>query len=81
MITVTIHEAKMHLSRLVTRAAQGEPFVIAKAGKPIVKVLAIGAPSGTQVRRLGFLAGQISVSDDFDQMSQEEIMVDFLGDS
>jgi prevent-host-death family protein len=37
MRTVNIHEAKTHLSRLVARAAQGEPFIIAKAGKPLVK--------------------------------------------
>ena len=80
MTTVNIHEAKTHLSRLIEKAAQGEPFVIAKAGKPMVKVLAIGAPSGKQVKRLGFLAGQISVPDDFDQMGQEEIAANFLGD-
>jgi len=38
MRTVNIHEAKTHLSRLVDRAAKGEPFIIAKAGKPLVKV-------------------------------------------
>jgi antitoxin (DNA-binding transcriptional repressor) of toxin-antitoxin stability system len=47
--------------------------VIAKAGKPIVKVTALSAPIGAQVRRLGFMAGQISVPDDFDRMGKEEI--------
>jgi len=74
MKTVNIHEAKTQLSKLVDQASKGEPFVIAKAGKPLVKVTALGAPVGAQVRRLGFLSGQISVPDDFDRMGEEEIM-------
>lgn len=73
MNTVNIHEAKTHLSRLVELAAKGEPFVIAKAGKPLVKVSALDAPTSQQVRRLGFLVGQIQVPDDFDQMGSETI--------
>lgn len=73
MRTVNIHEAKTHLSRLVDRAAKGEPFVIAKAGKPLVKVVSLDAPVGGEVRRLGFMAGQISVPDDFDTMGAAEI--------
>jgi prevent-host-death family protein len=73
MKTVNIHEAKTQLSRLVDDASKGEPFVIAKAGTPLVKVTALGAPVGTEVKRLGFMAGQISVPDDFDRMGQEEI--------
>jgi prevent-host-death family protein len=73
MHTVNIHEAKTHLSRLVEQAAGGEPFVIAKAGKPLVKVMALGAPAAGQTRRLGFLAGEISVPSDFDRMGSEEI--------
>lgn len=73
MKTVNIHEAKTHLSKLIEEASKGESFVIAKAGRPVVKVTALGAPIGTQVRRLGFLAGQISVPDDFDRMGKEEI--------
>jgi prevent-host-death family protein len=80
MKTVNIHEAKTHLSKLVEEASRGEPFVIAKAGKPVVKVTALGAPTGSQVRRLGFMAGQISVPDDFDQMGREEIEGIFAGD-
>ena len=73
MKTVNIHQAKTQLSKLVDEASKGEPFVIAKAGKPVVKVTALGAPVGIQVRRLGFMQGQISVPDDFDQMGREEI--------
>lgn len=80
MKTVNIHEAKTHLSKLVEDASRGESFVIAKAGKPVVKVTALSAPTGSQVRRLGFMAGQISVPDDFDQMGREEIERIFAGD-
>ena len=73
MQTVNIHEAKTHLSRLIDQAAKGEPFVIAKAGKPLVKVVALGAPEPGQMKRLGFMAGQIVVPDDFDQMGSAEI--------
>jgi|ERR1700722_1778100 prevent-host-death family protein len=61
--TVNIHEAKTHLSRLVDQAAKGEPFIIAKAGKPLVKVSALDAPSPAQVRRFDFMAGQIVIPD------------------
>jgi prevent-host-death family protein len=73
MLTINIHEAKTHLSRLVDQAANGEPFVIAKAGKPLVKVIALNAPDGGQVKRLGFLQGQLAVPDDFDRMGNAEI--------
>lgn len=73
MKTVNIHEAKTQLSKLIEEASKGESFIIAKAGKPIVKVTRLSAPTGTQVRRLGFLAGEISVPDDFDQMGREAI--------
>jgi prevent-host-death family protein len=73
MRKVNIHEAKTHLSRLVDEAAQGQPFIIAKAGKPVVKVTALETPSGRQIRRLGFLAEQISVPEDFDRMGSAEI--------
>lgn len=79
MKTVNIHEAKTHLSRLVEEASKGESFLIAKAGKPLVKVTALGAPVGAEVKRLGFMAGQISVPDDFDRMGQEEIERMFSG--
>ena len=80
MQTVNIHEAKTHLSRLVEQAAKGEPFVIAKAGKPLVKVTALDAPVAGQLRRLGFLAGRIAAPDDFDRMGSSEIERLFGGD-
>lgn len=80
MKTVNIHEAKTQLSKLVEEASKGEGFVIAKAGKPVVKVIALSAPTGRQVRRLGFMAGQISVPDGFDRMGRDEIEGLFGGD-
>jgi prevent-host-death family protein len=78
--TVNIHEAKTQLSKLVEKAAKGESFIIAKAGKPMVKVVALDTPSSSQVRRLGFLKGQISVPDDFDTMFAAEIEKLFSGE-
>ena len=79
MKTINIHQAKTHLSKLVEQATKGEAFVIAKAGKPLVKVTALGAPTGAQVRRLGFMEGQFSVPDDFDRMGKDEIERSFGG--
>lgn len=73
MRTVNIHEAKTHLSRLVDMAAKGEPFVIARAGKPLVKVVPLDVPPASATRRLGFLAGRFTVPDDFDRMGSDEI--------
>jgi prevent-host-death family protein len=78
--TVNIHEAKTHLSRLVDQAAKGEPFIIAKAGKPLVKVSALDAPSHGEMRRFDFMAGQIVIPDDFDTMYSAEIEKMFNGD-
>lgn len=71
METVNIHEAKTQLSKLVDEAVKGKPFVIAKAGKPLVKVSALDAPAAP--KRIGFLEGEISVPDDFDSMGSAEI--------
>lgn len=73
MHTVNIHEAKTHLSRLVEQAAKGEPFIIAKAGKPLVKVSRLDAPVTGKMKRLGFLKGHVEVPPDFDRMGSEEI--------
>lgn len=71
MRTVNIHEAKTHLSRLVDQASEGETIIIAKAGKPRVKVVPLEAPPAET--RIGFLAGQIETPADFDRMGAEEI--------
>ena len=75
MAQVSVHEAKTQLSKLVDQAVKGEAFVIAKAGKPLVKVAALDAPPAPQ--RLGFLAGEIAVPEDFNQMGAAEIAVLF----
>jgi prevent-host-death family protein len=78
---VNIHEAKTHLSRLVEEAAKGESFVIAKAGKPMVKVIRLDdAEVQKPKRQLGFLKGKIKVPDDFDTMFQDEIEKMFYGE-
>ncbi len=81
MLIVNIHEAKTQLSKLVAQASKGEPFIIAKAGKPLVKVIAVDAPTPTQVRRFGFMAGQIAVPEDFDLMGSFEIERIFEGEA
>ena len=73
MKIVNIHEAKTHLSRLLEATARGESFVIARAGKPVARVVPYEEPPESRPRRLGFLAGEIAVPDDFDRMGREEI--------
>ena len=76
MRQVNMHEAKTHLSKLVEEALLGEPFVIARAGKPLVKVTVIEeAPP----RRTGFLKGQVEIPDDFDRIGEDEILALFEG--
>ena len=79
MHTYNIHEAKTQLSRLVERAAKGDSFVIAKAGKPMVKVIALETPDASQRKRFGFLSGQIKVPDGFSTMAADEIESLFEG--
>lgn len=76
---VNIHAAKTHLSRLVEEAANGSSFVIARAGKPLVRVTAVDATCAAP-QRLGFMAREIIVPDDFDTMGAEEIGRMFSGD-
>lgn len=81
METFNIHYAKTHLSRLIEKAARGEPFVIAKAGKPMVEVRAVAKAPVDVSKRFGFMRGKIKVPDDFDTMFQDEIEAMFYGDS
>jgi prevent-host-death family protein len=76
---INIHEAKTHLSRLVDEAARGETFVIAKAGKPLVKVVPLETPEERAKRRIGFLEGEFSLPEDFDTFMQDEIIAMFDG--
>lgn len=81
MRSVNIHEAKTHLSRLVEAAAAGTPFIIAKAGRPLVKVVALDAAEPAATGRIGFMAGEFTVPDDFDTMFAAEIVEMFEGES
>ncbi len=73
METVNMHEAKSRLSQLVDKAAKGETVVIAKAGVPVARVVAIDTVVNKPMCRLGFLTGHIQVPDDFDRISDTEI--------
>ncbi len=79
MKSVNMHEAKTRLSELIARAAKGEAFIIAKAGKPVARVTAIDSPEVGQQKRIGFMAGEFKVPDDFDRMGQDEIAKMFGG--
>jgi prevent-host-death family protein len=68
MKNVNIHAAKTQLSRLVDQASKGESFVIARAGKPAAKLVPLAPDEIGGARRLGFLAGELAVPDDFDRM-------------
>jgi prevent-host-death family protein len=80
MQTINIHEAKTHLSRLVEEAAQGNAFIIAKAGKPMVKVIPLAAEESKEVNRLGFMAGEIEIPEDFDTMETSYVTGLFEGE-
>lgn len=73
MDTVNIHEAKTHLSRLVEKAAKGESFIIAKAGKPMVKVVPLDSPEETKVQRIGFMEGEFDIPDDFKAFGRNDL--------
>jgi prevent-host-death family protein len=79
MRAYNIHEAKTQLSRLVEEAAQGEPFIIAKAGKPMVKVLRIDAAEKKGKRKLGRLEGMYTIPENFKSMFAPEIEEMFFG--
>ena len=76
MKIVDIAKAEAHLLELIEKAARGESFIIAKNGKSLVKVTGLSTPSAG-VHRLGFMAGQILVPDDFDQMGAGAINEQF----
>ncbi len=89
MQTIDVHEAAIDLSELIDKAANGETFIIARAGKPIVQVTAVAlsaAPSpefstdAPKKSRIGFLKGQIHIPDDFDTMFQDEMIRMFEGE-
>jgi len=80
MPTVNIHEAKTHLSRFVDQAAAGEEIVIARAGKPVARLVAL-ASDKVRPRKLGLGKGRFTIPEDFDRLHQEAIQAMFgIGD-
>lgn len=77
METVNLYDAKTNLSRLVERAAAGEEIVIAKAGRPLARLVPMA--TRTTPRVLGLWADQVRIGDDFDDPLPEEIQRAFEG--
>ena len=77
MRQINIHEAKTHLSQLVEDAARGDEIIIAKAGKPMARLVAVDNDSTPRPR--GLLKGQIWIADDFDTPLPEDILQSFAG--
>jgi prevent-host-death family protein len=75
MAMVNIHAAKTHLSSLVDQAVRGEDIVIARAGKPMVRLVPVEKPP----RVLGQLDGKLTIPDDFDDPLPEDILALFEG--
>ena len=76
-MTVNIHEAKTQLSRLVEEAAGGREIVIARAGRPVARLVSLAAP--VRRKQLGLLRGKIRVSPDFDAPLPDDILDAFEG--
>lgn len=77
-VFVNLYDAKTHLSRLVDRAARGEEIIIAKAGKPVARLVPL-RPAGR--RKPGVWKGRIWVADDFEEPLPPRILRGFLGKS
>lgn len=72
MHTVNIHDAKTNLSKLIEKAVRGESFIIAKAGRPMVKVVAVNQAEAEKPR-IGFMKGRLTAPDNFDELGRGEI--------
>jgi antitoxin (DNA-binding transcriptional repressor) of toxin-antitoxin stability system len=79
MQTYNIHEAKMQPSKLIEMASSPESFVIAKAGKTMVKVTALNTPEPSQMRWFGFMAEQAKVPGDFNTTGADDMKELFEG--
>jgi len=77
MPTYNVHAAKSQLSRLLDAAVAGKDVVIAKAGKPVVRLVPV--EQNRERRKLGTLAGKLHVPDDFDDPLPDDILADFEG--
>jgi prevent-host-death family protein len=77
MTTLNIHAAKTHLSRLIEDVAEGEEIVIAKAGRPVARLVPIGKAPGK--RKLGILKGRLRVPGNFDAPLPDDVIAAFEG--
>ena len=77
MQTVNIHDAKTHLSRLVDEVARGREIVIAKAGKPVARLVPLAARP--RKKQFGLLKGRIRIPADFDAPLPDEVLALFEG--
>jgi prevent-host-death family protein len=77
MSILNIHAAKTHFSRLIEDVAEGEEVVIAKAGRPVARLVPIEKAPGK--RKLGILKGRLQVPQDFDAPMPDEIIAAFEG--
>jgi prevent-host-death family protein len=75
--TVNLYEAKTSLSRLVERAAKGEEIVIAKAGRPLARLVPLARKTGP--RKPGAWKGRVVISADFDAPLPEGLLAAFGG--
>lgn len=75
---VNIHDAKTHFSKLINQAIKGDEIIIARGGKPVIRL--VPYTEETQERRGGQFKGLIQISDDFDAPLPEEILKHFYGD-
>lgn len=79
MTMVNTREARAHWSRLVKRAAEGETIIIARAGKPVARLVPLDPAPVDVSRRLGFMEGDVKIPEDFDRMMEDEIAEMFNG--
>lgn len=79
MQTVNIHAAKTHFSRLLDAVAGGEEILIARAGRPVARLVPLQDATAPQRRQLGRLAGQVAVPKDFDAPLPEDVLKGFEG--
>jgi prevent-host-death family protein len=79
MRSVNIHDAKTHFSRFVDAAAEGESIVIAKAGKPVARLVPLASEPERPKGLIGFLRGRVRVPDDFNRWAEGEIAAQFMG--
>jgi prevent-host-death family protein len=75
--TVNLYDAKTHLSKLVERAAGGEEIIVAKAGRPLARLVPLA--KRTTPRQFGFLAGEVVMSKDFDDPLPDDMQQAFDG--